>query len=130
MKRMIRFLIAILVIGTIGFGIYKFFFDCKKTIGTFGKAFILENKMDYAVIEDEAVVKLLDVEDHRCSVGDCAGEGQFLVKLLVLNDMKMSYVTLGTKSESKKDIDSLDYMIELEKLDDLGVFLRLSRMEK
>lgn len=130
MKRIIGFIIGIGLIVAIGFGIYKFFFDCQKTYAYFGKTFILEKKFDYAVIDDEAVVKLLGVDDNRCFEGECAGQGQFVVKLLVLNDMKMSYVTLGTLSESEKDIDSLKYMIELEDLNDDGIFLKLSKMEE
>lgn len=130
MKRIIGFIIGIGVIIAIGFGIYKFFFDCQKTYAYFEKTFILENKYDYAVVGDEAVVKLLGVDDNRCFEGECAGQGQFLVKLLVLNDMKMSYVTLGTLSESEKDIDSLKYMIELEDVNDDGIFLKLSKMEE
>ncbi|MDE6284606.1 MAG: hypothetical protein K2M17_02575 [Bacilli bacterium] len=131
MKRIISFVVGIAVIVAIGFGIYKFFFDCQETRAEFGRIFVLENKMDYATLEDEAVVKLLDVVDDRCLEGEeCVREGQFLVKLLVLNDMKMQYVTLGTLSESKKDLDKVKYSIELDGVDENGVALRLNRLEK
>lgn len=128
MKKIIKFIITISILILIGYGVYKFFFDCKRVNTEFDRNFILE-EMDYAKIDKEAVVKLLDIKDSRCLEENCEREGQFEIKLLVLNDMRMSYVTLGSLSESAKDIEKLGYSIELIEASENEVTLKLQRLE-
>lgn len=128
MKRIVGFIITLGILGALGYGIYKFFFDCKSANTDFGRHFLIENEMDYFKIGDEAIVKLLDIEDNRCLEEGCLGKGQFLVKLLVLNDMKIAYVELGSETGSSKDIDKLKYSIELVEINDDGVLLELNKI--
>lgn len=128
MKKLINFIISILIILAIVYGIYKFFIDCERINTNFDRNFIL-SKMDYASIDDEAIVKLLDIEDNRCLEDTCEREGQLVVKLLVLNDMRVSYITLGTLSESNKDIEKLKYSIELVEASESFATIKLNRLE-
>lgn len=128
MKKLIGFILSILIILAIVYGIYKFFIDCERVNTNFGRNFIL-SKMDYASIDDEAIVKLLDIEDNRCLEDTCEREGQLVVKLLVLNDMRVSYITLGTLSESNKDIEKLKYSIELVEASESFATIKLNRLE-
>jgi len=45
----------------------------------------IDNLDIYVKIEDEAIVKLIKIEDNRCLEESCEREGQLLVKVLVLN---------------------------------------------
>lgn len=130
MKKIIYWGIGISIIVLLGYVSYKFFFDCKSTLGEFDHVFILEDLMDYVKIEDEAIVKLIKIEDNRCLEESCEREGQQLVKVLVLNDNRVSYVSLGTLSETKKEIEKLGYIIELDSIKDDGVYMKLSKVEK
>lgn len=130
MKKIISLGIGLSIVVLLCYGGYKFFFDCKKSDGEFDRIFILENPMDYVKIEKEAVVKLIKVEDDRCLEETCEREGQILVKALVLNDNRISYVSLGTLSESKQEIEKLGYIIELDSVNENGVYMKLSKVEK
>ena len=114
MKKAIGILMGLVIIGLIIFGVYKVFIDCEKTNTFYDKYFTLQ-EMDYAVIEDELIVKVLDIKDDRCLESDCEREGQFLVKLIVLNDAKFAYVELGTLTPTSVKLDkiSLEYTINL-----------------
>lgn len=129
MKRLLNFIIGIALIGLIVFGVYKFFFDCEKTEVSFERLFVLNKPMDYAIVGEEAIVKLLKVDDNRCLEETCERVGQQEVKLLVLNDMKITYVTLGTLSESKKEIEKLNYLIELDSVEGEKVTLKLTKLK-
>ena len=59
MKKIIRIILGLLLVGLIVFGIYKFFFDCQKVNTEFAKYFTLQ-EMDYAVIGDEVTLKFLE----------------------------------------------------------------------
>lgn len=128
MRKLLNFIIVIALIGLIIFGVYKFFFDCEKTEVDFERLFVLNEPMDYAVVGEEAIVKLLKVEDNRCLEENCEREGQQEVKLIVMNDMKITYVTLGTLSESKKEIEKLNYLIELDNVEGEKVTLKLTKL--
>lgn len=118
---------GLVIIGLIIFGIYKVFIDCEKTNTFYNKYFTLQ-EMDYAVIEDELIVKLLDIKDNRCLESDCEREGQYVVKLIVVNDAKFAYVELGTLEPTSVTIDklSLEYKIDLIDVDDEGATLTVS----
>lgn len=128
MKRIVKILIIVAIIGVIGFGIYKFFFDCEKVIAEFDRAFNLEI-MDYAKIDSEATVKLLKIEDERCKEEDCDRTGQFVAKLLVLNDRHITYVELGSLSETAKDLEKFKYRIELTDASENDVTVKLTKLE-
>ena len=127
MKKTIGILMGLVIIGLIIFGIYKVFIDCEKTNTFYNKYFTLQ-EMDYAVIEDELIVKLLDIKDNRCLESDCEREGQYVVKLIVVNDAKFAYVELGTLEPTSVTIDklSLEYKIDLIDVDDEGATLTVS----
>lgn len=122
---------GLVIIGLIIFGIYKVFIDCEKTNTFYNKYFTLQ-EMDYAVIEDELIVKLLDIKDNRCLDDDCEREGQYVVKLIVVNDAKFAYVELGTLTPTSVTIDklSLEYKIDLIDVDSEGATLTVSPVEE
>lgn len=125
MKKIINWIIALFIIGLIIWGIYKVFFDCEKTNTYFGRNFVLE-KFDYAKVEEEAIVKLLGIDDNRCKEENCERTGEYVAKILVVNDHRISYVKLGTLSEPRKYIEKMGYTIEvLEVTEDGKVTLNL-----
>ena len=65
MKKIRRILVGVIILGLLGFGIYKFFIDVEKYNTTYDKYFTLE-EMDYAVVEDDVIVKLINIKDDRC----------------------------------------------------------------
>lgn len=131
MKKIIRIIIILVVLGLLGYGIYKVFIDCKKVNAFYDRYFTL-NEMDYAVVEDEVTVKLLDIKDNRCTDDDCEREGQYLVKLIVLNGAKIAYVELGTLDPITVKIDkiSLEYTINLIRVDENGATLTVTPNEE
>ena len=76
--------------------------------------------MDYAVVGEEVVVKLLNIKDDRCLDVSCEREGQYLVKVFIINNNKFTIVDLGTLEPTKVKIDklSLEYTIELIEVED------------
>lgn len=119
MKKFIWIIGWVVVLGLLGFGIYKFFIDCEKVNTYFDRYFTLD-EMDYAVVEDAVTVKLLDIKDDE-------NEGQYIVKLLVLNDAKIAYVELGSIDPLSVEIDklNLEYIINLIRVDDDGATLTI-----
>ena len=124
MKKAIRIITGLLIVGLLIFGIYKVFIDCERTNTFYDKYFTLD-EMDYAVLEDELIVKILDIKDNRCLEDTCEREGQYLVKLLVLNEAKFAYVELGTLEPTSVKLDkiSLEYTLNLIRVDDIGATL-------
>lgn len=131
MKKLIRIIVGLVIVGLLGFGIYKVFIDCEKVNTFYDKYFTLQ-EMDYAVVEDELIVKLLDIKDNRCLESDCDREGQYLVKLIVLNDAKFAYVELGTLEPTSVKLDkiSLEYTIELIDVDTDGATMTVTPNEE
>lgn len=134
MKNLIKGIIKIVVILgvliAIGVGVYKVFFDCKAIYIPFDQEFTLK-RFDYAKIGDEAVVKLMKIEDYRCKEEKCKGDGELEYKVLVINVHKMSYVKLGSVATKKRDIEKLGYTLSVEDVEsDDSVTLKLVRMEK
>lgn len=127
MKKLIRIIIGVTLLALLGFGIYKVFIDCDR-INTFYDKYFTLKEMDYAVIEDELTVKLLDIKDNRCKGDDCEREGQYIVRLLVYNDAKIAYVELGTLDPLSVSIDklSLEYTINLIRVDESGATLTVN----
>ena len=127
MKKLIGIISGVVILGLLGFGIYKIFIDCERTNTTYDKYFTL-NEMDYAVIDDELNVKVLDIKDNRCKGDDCEREGQYLVRLLVYNDAKIAYVELGTLDPLSVNIDklSLEYTVNLIRVDEKGATLTVN----
>ena len=126
MKKAIRIITGLIIVGLLVFGVYKIFIDCERTNTFYDKYFTLD-EMDYAVIEDELIVKLLDIKDDRCE-----REGQFLVRLVVLNDAKFAYVELGTLEPVSVKLDeiSLEYTLNLIRVDDSGATLTVTPNEE
>lgn len=124
MKKKIGIIIGLVILVLLGIFIYKFFIDCERVNTDFDRYFTLQ-EMDYAVIEDQVTVKLLDIEDNHCQGEGCNGEGQYVVKLLVLNDAKFAYVELGTLTPLSVTIDKLklEYTINLIRVDENGATL-------
>ena len=124
MKKKIGLIIGLIILIVLGIFIYKFFIDCNKITTTFNRLFTLQ-KLDYAVIEDEVIIKLLDIEDNHCYDPECQNEGQYVVKLLVLNDHHLAYVELGTLTPLSVTIDKLklEYTINLDSADENGATL-------
>ena len=131
MKKFIWIIGWVVVLGLLGFGIYKFFIDCEKVNTYFDRYFTLD-EMDYAVVEDAVTVKLLDIKDDRCLEESCEREGQFLVRLVVLNDAKFAYVELGTLEPVSVKLDeiSLEYTLNLIRVDDSGATLTVTPNEE
>lgn len=128
MKRIVKLIIGIAIIGLICFGVYKFFFDCEKHIEFFDDNFTLKIN-DYAHVNNEAIVKLIKIEDDRCLDESCEREGQLKAKLIVLNNKHITYVTLGTLSEKAKDLEKLKYRIELVDATNENATIKLTRLE-
>ena len=118
MKKLIKFIIIMGVLGFLGYASYKFFFACEKKISDFNRYFVLEG-YDYAKVGNKLTVKLLDIEDDRCLEESCEREGQFVVKILVKDDRHIAIEKLGSLSESRKDLTKhkLNYSIELIETD-------------
>lgn len=110
--KFIKHLIILFVVILLGWEIYKFFFACDKVISDFNQEFTL-SVLDYAKIKDEAYVKLIKTNDRRCQGSDCEREGQIEYKLLVLNDMRVQYVTLSTLDPKTVEIKKTNYVLEL-----------------
>lgn len=110
--KLVKKLIILLIIILLGFGIYKFFFACDKVIIDFNQEFTLK-VLDYAKVSDEAYVKLLKITDQRCQGSDCEREGQIEYQLVVLNDMRVQFVTLSTLEQTAIEINKTNYVLEL-----------------
>ena len=114
MKKVINIILWIIVIGAIGFGIYKLFIDGEKLNSFFDREITL-NIWDQVNVSDAVTVKLISIKDERCLESDCLREGQFTAKFLVFNNKKITYIELGELDPKKITIDkiSLEYKIEL-----------------
>lgn len=129
MKKGIKILVIILIVIAIGYGIYKLFIDCERVITFYDREFVLET-MDYAKIENEAIVKLIGIDDNRCKEESCEREGEMVAKVFVINDHHMSYVKLGTLAETSQDLKKLGIMIELIEIDkDNKVTLKVTKLD-
>ncbi len=129
MKKGIKILVTILIIAIIGFGIYKIFIDCEKVTTFYDRDFVLET-MDYATIENEAIVKLIGIDDNRCKEESCEREGEMVAKVFVINDHHMTYVKLGTLAETRKELEKLGIIIELVEIDkDNKVTLKVTKLD-
>lgn len=118
MKKLIKFIVIIALIGFIAYGCYIFFIDINKPIVDFDQTFTLE-KYDQARVGNKVTVKLLSIEDNRCKGNDCEREGQYVAKVLVKDDRHVVIEKLGSVGESKKDLSEhkLNYTIELLETD-------------
>lgn len=129
-KSLIKLFIVMGIIVGLLYGGYKIIFDCKAVYVPFGQEFTLE-KLDYAKVGDEAIVKLMKIEDFHCKDPGCEGEGEYEYKVLVINVHKLSYVKLGSVATTKRDIEKLGYTLSVENADnEKSVTMKLVRMEK
>ena len=129
-KGLIKVFLIIGIIVAILYGGYKIIFDCKEVNVPFKQEFTLE-PLDYAKVGNEAIVKLIKIEDYRCLEPECDGEGEFEYKVLVINDHKFSYLTMGSVATTKRDIEKLGYTLSVENADsENSVTMKLVRMEK
>lgn len=119
MRKLIRILVGVLILCLLGYAVYHVFIDVEKYNVDYNKYFALE-EMDYAVVGEEVVVKLLNIKDDRCLDVSCEREGQYLVKVFIINNNKFTIVDLGTLEPTKVKIDklSLEYTIELIEVED------------
>lgn len=130
MKKIRSWLVAIVVIGLISFGVYKVFFDCEHLYTHFEREFTL-GIMDYATVDEEVIVKLMGIDDNRCLKEDCEHEGDMVAKVLVINNHRVSYVKLDNLVDTTKDLTKIGYMIELIEInDEKKVTLKLTKLEK
>ena len=128
-KGFIKMFIGLGIIVALMYGSYKIFFDCQEIDVPFDQEFTLK-KYDYAKVGNEAVVKLMKIEDYRCKKSDCEGKGELEYKVLVINDHKYSYVTLGEVATTKRNIEKLGYTLSVERVEsDDSVTMKLIRME-
>lgn len=112
MKKIRNIIITLIILIVLGIGIYKVFLDCNKVISKFDREFTLE-VMDYAHVDGEVYVKLLGIDDNRCLEVACVREGEQVAKVLVVNDMHIKYVKLGTLADNVVEIEDTDYTLEL-----------------
>ena len=121
MKKLINIVITLVIIGLIGFGIYKLFIDGEKLNSFFDREITL-NIWDQVNVSDAVTVKLISIKDERCLKSDCLREGQFTVKFLVFNNKKITYIELGELDPQRITIDkiSLEFKIELIDVSDDG----------
>ena len=128
--KLIKRLCWLVVLVALGFGIYEFFFNCEKFDVDFNQNFTL-SKFDWAEVKDEAYVKLLSIEDHRCKEETCEREGQIEYNLVVLNNMRVRFVTLSTLETPNIEIKKTDYTLHLvEGIDENHATFKLTTLAK
>lgn len=110
--KFVKRIIILLIVVAIGFGIYKVFFACQKYTVDFKQSFTLE-VFDQAKVNHEAYVKLINIKDNRCKEENCIHEGQIEYTLVVVNNMRMQFVTLKTLETKTVTIKKTDYVLEL-----------------
>ena len=89
MKKIINIIVTLVIIGLIGFGIYKLFIDGEK-LNSFYDREVTLNIWDQVNIADSVTVKLISIKDDRCLEDTCEREGQFLARFLVFNSKKVA----------------------------------------
>ena len=121
MKKIINFLLTLVILGLIGFGIYKVFFSGEKLNSFFDREVTL-SVWDQVTVSSEVTVKLISIDDNRCKEDDCDREGQFVAKFLVLNSKKMAYIEVGSLDPEPTKIDklSIEYIVELTNVSEDG----------
>ena len=119
MKKIIGIITGVLILIILGVFVYRVFIDCEKVTTSYERYFTL-SEMDYAVIDDNLVVKLLDIKDDK-------DKGQTIVKLLVINESKIAYVELGSVDPKRVFTEklTLEYTINLIRIDDDGATLEV-----
>lgn len=121
MKKIVNIIVVLIILGAIGFGIYKLFIDGEK-LNSFYDREVTLNVWDQVNVSDAVTVKLISIKDERCLDESCEREGQFLAKFLVFNSKKVTYIELGELEPKEITIDklSLEYKIELVDVSDDG----------
>ena len=121
MKKIVNIIVVLIILGAIGFGIYKLFIDGEK-LNSFYDREVTLNVWDQVNVSDAVTVKLISIKDERCLDESCEREGQFLAKFLVFNSKKVTYIELGELEPKEITIDklSLEYNIELVDVSDDG----------
>ena len=121
MKKIVNIIVVLIILGAIGFGIYKLFIDGEK-LNSFYDREVTLNLWDQVNVSDAVTVKLISIKDERCLDESCEREGQFLAKFLVFNSKKVTYIELGELEPKEITIDklSLEYNIELVDVSDDG----------
>lgn len=128
--KLISKLLSVVIFAALIFVIYKFFFDCEHFYVQFNEEFTL-SLLDYAKIEDEAYVKLLKINDHSEINENGDREGQIEYKLLVVNDMRINYVTLSTLENKEVEINKTKYTLKLTNgIDDTKASFKLLKEEE
>jgi hypothetical protein len=117
MKKIIGAIITILILALIGWFVYYFFIDCEKFDFEYERHFTL-TKMDYAVINDEVTIKLINIKDETYVDSDGTKSGEIVYKLIVKDDYRMKFVTLGSFSNPVVKPEKMDYEITLIKMDE------------
>ena len=121
MKKIVNIIVVLIILGAIGFGIYKLFIDGEE-LNSFYDREVTLNVWDQVNVSDAVTVKLISIKDERCLDESCEREGQFLAKFLVFNSKKVTYIELGELEPKEITIDklSLEYNIELVDVSDDG----------
>lgn len=121
MKKIVNIIVVLIILGAIGFVIYKLFIDGEK-LNSFYDREVTLNVWDQVNVSDAVTVKLISIKDERCLDESCEREGQFLAKFLVFNSKKVTYIELGELEPKEITIDklSLEYNIELVDVSDDG----------
>ncbi len=128
MTKLVKRIISLVIICLLVFGIYKIFFDCEKSYTNFDNTITLK-KMDYSIVSDEAIVKLIGISDNRCKEENCEREGEMVAKLLVVNNHRISYVKLGTLANNSQRLEKLNYNIELLSIENDEVKIKLTKLD-
>ena len=106
MKKIVNIIVVLIILGAIGFGIYKLFIDGEK-LNSFYDREVTLNVWDQVNVSDAVTVKLISIKDERCLESDCLREGQFTVKFLVFNNKKITYIELGELDPQRITIDKI-----------------------
>lgn len=125
MKKFMGNLIGIIIVIICGFYIYKVFFKYNKVNTNYDTKFILE-KYDYAKI-DKTYYKLFKIDNEKCVKDECFDGKDYYVKLLVINNKHISYITV--EKEKPLEIEKFNCIIELVESNENEVTLEVKELE-
>jgi hypothetical protein len=121
MKKLIKWLLVIVVLVGLFLGIYKVFINVDKTSTIYTREFKLK-KYDVARISDEVTVKLMSVKDDRCEQIECTKSNEQYATILIYNSNELRFLTLSTVSNTTETIERMDNLIvELINISDDGI---------
>ncbi|MBE6140924.1 MAG: hypothetical protein E7172_05280 [Firmicutes bacterium] len=130
MKKLFNWIIGVAFLLIVGYFGYILFIAGEKYQSEFDRYFTLKVN-DSVVIDDEVIVKLMKIEDKTAVDENGVQSGEMEFKVLVVNDMKFAYVTVGTFSNPTMQPGKLKYTLKyIEMKDDESVTFTLSRLKE